>query len=174
MRWPAFPFVVLLCHAVLAGPGVAAQISPSSSLSTTKEAYVTLLYGEQFLLGVRVLGQSLRDSGTKRCVQLLAIAIEVFVLGPVRHTLQCRDMVVITIGDISEYSKTTLLNDGWRVREVETVQNPSMRDDGHYPARFWAVYTKINVFNMTEYRKGAHRIVVTVFVACVHVLRVST
>lgn len=31
----------------------------------TKEAYVTLLYAEEFLLGVRVLGQSLRESGTK-------------------------------------------------------------------------------------------------------------
>jgi hypothetical protein len=31
------------------------------------EAYVTLLYGDEFLLGVRVLGQSLRDSGTTKC-----------------------------------------------------------------------------------------------------------
>ena len=31
-----------------------------------KEAYVTLLYGEAFILGVRVLGQSLRDTGTTR------------------------------------------------------------------------------------------------------------
>lgn len=28
-------------------------------------AFVTLLYGEDFLLGVRVLGQSIRESNTK-------------------------------------------------------------------------------------------------------------
>ena len=28
---------------------------------------MTLLYGEDFLLGVRVLGQSLRETGTTRC-----------------------------------------------------------------------------------------------------------
>ena len=31
-----------------------------------REAYVTLLYGEAFMLGVRVLGQSLRETGTTR------------------------------------------------------------------------------------------------------------
>lgn len=30
------------------------------------QAYVTLLYGEDFLLGVRVLGESLRKTGTTR------------------------------------------------------------------------------------------------------------
>lgn len=31
------------------------------------QAYATLLYGDDFLLGVRVLGQSLRETGTDRC-----------------------------------------------------------------------------------------------------------
>lgn len=31
-----------------------------------RQAYVTLLYGEAFMLGVRVLGQSLRETGTTR------------------------------------------------------------------------------------------------------------
>jgi hypothetical protein len=30
------------------------------------EAYATLLYGDSFLLGVRVLGQSIRETQTKR------------------------------------------------------------------------------------------------------------
>jgi hypothetical protein len=71
MRWAVFRVLVLFVLGWLAGPCVATQISPSSTVSTTKEAYVALLYGEEFLLGVRVLGQSLRDSGTKRCVQML-------------------------------------------------------------------------------------------------------
>lgn len=32
----------------------------------SEEAYVTLLYGDEFLLGVRVLGKSIRDTGTKK------------------------------------------------------------------------------------------------------------
>lgn len=41
-----------------------------TSGSSGREAYVTLLYGEDFLLGVRVLGQSLRETGTTRCATL--------------------------------------------------------------------------------------------------------
>lgn len=41
---------------------IAAAVSPPGS----SQAYVTLLYGESYFLGVRVLGQSLRESGTSR------------------------------------------------------------------------------------------------------------
>lgn len=62
---------------------------------------------------------------------------------------------MIAAGEISEFAKRTLEVDGWQVLPATTVQNPNMRDDGEYPARFWAVYTKITVFNMLEYDKGA-------------------
>lgn len=64
-------------------------------------------------------------------------------------------MVAITAGGLSEFASETLRLDGWRVKEVDTVMNPNTRDDGKYPARFWAVYTKLNVFNLVEYEKGA-------------------
>lgn len=35
------------------------------------EAYVTLLYGDEFLLGVRVLGKSIRDSGSSKDMVVL-------------------------------------------------------------------------------------------------------
>lgn len=35
------------------------------------EAYVTLLYGDEFLLGVRVLGKSIRDTGTTKDMVVL-------------------------------------------------------------------------------------------------------
>lgn len=39
----------------------------------SEEAYVTLLYGDEFLLGVRVLGKSIRDTGsTKDMVALVS------------------------------------------------------------------------------------------------------
>lgn len=37
----------------------------------TDEAYVTLLYGDEFLLGVRVLGKSIRDTGSKKDMVVL-------------------------------------------------------------------------------------------------------
>lgn len=44
----------------------AVEYQPAPKQNST-QAYVTLLYGDDFLLGVRVLGQSLKDSGTDRC-----------------------------------------------------------------------------------------------------------
>jgi len=43
--------------------GVKVQVPRSRK---TLEAYATLLYGDEFLLGVRVLGKSIRDTGTTR------------------------------------------------------------------------------------------------------------
>jgi hypothetical protein len=43
--------------------GVKVQVPRSQQ---TLEAYATLLYGDEFLLGVRMLGKSIRDTGTIR------------------------------------------------------------------------------------------------------------
>lgn len=46
---------------------------------SSKEAYVTLLYGDEFLLGVRVLGKSIRDTGsTKDMVALVSDGVSDF------------------------------------------------------------------------------------------------
>lgn len=52
--------------------------------SESKEAYVTLLYGDQFVLGARVLGKSIRDTRSNK------------------------DMVVLVSDGVSEYAKTLL------------------------------------------------------------------
>lgn len=43
----------------------------SKSPGAGGEAYVTLLYGDEFLLGVRVLGKSIRDTGTTKDMVVL-------------------------------------------------------------------------------------------------------
>jgi ABC-type sugar transport system substrate-binding protein len=76
MRSPGLLAAALAAAALLllaAGAGAA-----------TEEAYVTLLYGDEFVLGVRVLGKSLRDTGTRR------------------------DMVVLVSDGVSEYSRELL------------------------------------------------------------------
>lgn len=63
---------------------VAALLLAAGARAATEEAYVTLLYGDEFVLGVRVLGKSLRDTGTRR------------------------DMVVLVSDGVSEYSRKLL------------------------------------------------------------------
>lgn len=43
----------------------------ASKSQSTEEAYVTLLYGDEFLLGVRVLGKSIRESGSTKDMVVL-------------------------------------------------------------------------------------------------------
>ncbi|KAI3517807.1 hypothetical protein L1887_17027 [Cichorium endivia] len=99
------------------------KAAPASESS--KEAYVTLLYGDEFLLGVRVLGKSIRDTRTSR------------------------DMVVLVSDGVSNYAKKLLKADGWIVTPISLLQNPNQVR----PTRFWGVYTKLKIFNMTDYKK---------------------
>lgn len=77
MRSPALLAAALVAAALLAA-------GAGSAAAATEEAYVTLLYGDEFVLGVRVLGKSLRDTGTRR------------------------DMVVLVSDGVSEYSRKLL------------------------------------------------------------------
>lgn len=61
------------------------QFKGSLGSISTNEAYVTLLYGDEFLLGVRVLGKSIRDTGSHK------------------------DMVVLVSDGVSDYSKKLLM-----------------------------------------------------------------
>ena len=53
----------LLCALVVRNVRVGADASPPAAQK--EGAYATLLYGDDFLLGVRVLGQSIRETETK-------------------------------------------------------------------------------------------------------------
>ncbi|KQJ83610.1 hypothetical protein BRADI_5g15780v3 [Brachypodium distachyon] len=108
----------LVAAALLAGMAATAA-------AATEEAYVTLLYGDEFVLGVRVLGKSIRDTGTRR------------------------DMVVLVSDGVSEYSRGLLEADGWIVKRITLLANPNQVR----PTRFWGVYTKLKIFNMTSYKK---------------------
>ncbi|XP_042049732.1 inositol phosphorylceramide glucuronosyltransferase 1-like isoform X1 [Salvia splendens] len=91
----------------------------------SEEAYVTLLYGDEFLLGIRVLGKSIRDSGSTK------------------------DMVALVSDGVSDYTKQLLQADGWMVKTISLLENPNQIR----PTRFWGVYTKLKIFDMTDYKK---------------------
>lgn len=74
-RWyfPTRVVAALVLSLVLAGGRAHSEaageleVAVAASKPTSSEAYVTLVYGDDFVLGARVLGQSLRESGTTRC-----------------------------------------------------------------------------------------------------------
>ncbi|GAB4855358.1 Inositol phosphorylceramide glucuronosyltransferase 1 [Ancistrocladus abbreviatus] len=113
--------LILIVFVLLQSPiWISAKMSRS-----TDEAYVTLLYGDEFLLGVRVLGKSIRDTKSKK------------------------DMVALVSDGVSDYGKKLLEADGWIVEMIPLLENPNRVR----PSRFWGVYTKLKIFNMTNYKK---------------------
>ncbi|KAG9160855.1 hypothetical protein Leryth_008668 [Lithospermum erythrorhizon] len=116
---------ILLILIVLCGGGEGA-VGLGLRRQTTEEAYVTLLYGDEFLLGVRVLGKSIRDTGSTK------------------------DIVVLVSDGVSDYAiKLLQFVDGWIVEKISLLANPNQVR----PTRFWGVYTKLKIFNMTNYKK---------------------
>ncbi|KAK9157203.1 hypothetical protein Scep_003777 [Stephania cephalantha] len=115
----------ILLAMVFAALLLESQIVEVVAKSHTSEAYVTLLYGDEFLLGVRVLGKSIRGTGSNR------------------------DMVVLVSEGVSDYAKNLLQADGWIVEFISLLANPNQVR----PKRFWGVYTKLKIFNMTNYKK---------------------
>ena len=40
--------------------------------------------------------------------------------------------------------------DGWIIEKINLLANPNIQR----PKRFWGVYTKLKIFNMTNYKKS--------------------
>ena len=91
----------------------------------SRDAYVTLLYGG-FLLGARVLGQSLMESGTEK------------------------DMVAMCTETVSQTTKDVLERDGWKIKDIPNIRSPydGLSTRGTY---FSGIFSKLHVWNMTEY-----------------------
>ncbi|ONI05028.1 hypothetical protein PRUPE_6G352300 [Prunus persica] len=124
MRLKVWFVLIALVLAATIRPNGAFE-SSSSRRQTSTEAYVTLLYGDEFLLGVRVLGNSIRDTGSTK------------------------DMVALVSDGVSNYAMKLLEADGWIVEKISLLANPNQVR----PSRFWGVYTKLKIFNMTNYKK---------------------
>eukprot|EP01027_Heterolobosea_sp_BB2_P010012 GEZU01014743.1.p1 GENE.GEZU01014743.1~~GEZU01014743.1.p1 ORF type:complete len:314 (+),score=77.21 GEZU01014743.1:164-1105(+) len=96
-----------------------------------KEAYVTIMYGGtpkdyEYFLGIRVMWQSLRESGTTR------------------------KMITLVTPDVDPEMRRIFEEDGSEVREVGYVENPYEGQD-KYNNRFKYVLVKLLAWNMTEF-----------------------
>uniref|UniRef100_A0A2N9FFQ8 Uncharacterized protein n=1 Tax=Fagus sylvatica TaxID=28930 RepID=A0A2N9FFQ8_FAGSY len=89
---------------------ISIQSKASLESHSSDEAYVTLLYGDEFLLGVRVLGKSIRDTGSSK------------------------DMVVLVSDGVSDYAKKLL-----QVLTLFACRENSSSESvvGFSPARDW-------------------------------------
>jgi len=57
--------------------------------------------------------------------------------------------VILTV-DLVDLCLNLLKADGWIVELISLLANPNRVR----PKRFWGVYTKLKIFNMTDYKKG--------------------
>ena len=96
-----------------------------------KRAYVTLLCGgDTYEPGVETLGRSLRASGTREPLLLLATP----------------EVPQATLDRLAEVA-------GWEARRVEPIANPAPPDDLLYP-RFGNTYTKLRAFGLADVEKA--------------------
>jgi alpha-N-acetylglucosamine transferase len=92
-----------------------------------KKAYVTTLTnGDGYAPGVEVLGKSLQASGTQIPRVLLATQ------------------------DVSPDARSRLVKQGWEIRDVEPIANPTANGDLLYP-RFANVFTKLRGWQLTDF-----------------------
>lgn len=59
-------------------------------------------------------------------------------------------------GNVSSSNLATLAADGWRLHHTAAVANPGLwtQNGGRgFPSRFWGVYTKLMIFNLTQYER---------------------
>jgi inositol phosphorylceramide glucuronosyltransferase 1 len=98
-----------------------------------REAYVSLLYGDAYVLPLRVMMRSLAENSRD------------VASGE-------RDRVVLVTGSMAPESIRRLVDDGLSVIAVPTVDTPYPSDD-HFQKRFLSVMTKLVIFNLTQYDK---------------------
>ncbi len=122
-----------------------------------REAYVTFVAGEAFVLGARVLGRSLQETGTRRCARNAALFAMRFTFNRARARAR-RALVCLVAGPLSRASTRALASSGWALARVPTVANPARGDAASFgaarhPAKLTHVYSKLAVFNLTAYSR---------------------
>ena len=107
-------------------PSLQKAVPRAQTRPRTRDAYVTMLYNdEEFVLGVRVLGQSLRESNTEM------------------------DYVVMCTSDVPKSTRKILESDGWIVQTVDTF---NVSGNGIKPY-FNDNLNKLKMYTLTNYRR---------------------
>jgi len=102
-------------------------------ISSQREAYVTLLYDDFYTLPVVVSMHSL-------------------LLNSPDISQNIRDRIVLVTSNVGAHSRQLLTQEGILVREMPQVHNPFM-DNHLFQKRFASIFTKLLIFNMTQYHR---------------------
>eukprot|EP01102_Stenamoeba_stenopodia_P014671 TRINITY_DN4898_c0_g1_i1.p1 TRINITY_DN4898_c0_g1~~TRINITY_DN4898_c0_g1_i1.p1 ORF type:complete len:564 (-),score=19.50 TRINITY_DN4898_c0_g1_i1:71-1714(-) len=117
---------VLFCILVFAL--IVACSGETTNKISKKYAYVSVLYNEEFMMGIRVLGSSLKRSKTQH------------------------DMYLLVTPNIPASVIKVVESEGWIVKQVSAIANPH-RDHQLYLKRLNMVFTKLNIYRLVEYEK---------------------
>ena len=94
-----------------------------------KKAYATTLtHGDAYAPGVEALGRSLQATGTRE------------------------PMVLMVTADVPRQARERLAAQGWRLHEIEPVQNPTPAAQQLFP-RFDKVFTKLRAWELVDFDK---------------------
>ena len=69
-------------------------------------------------------------------------------------------MLLLVTPDVPRHTHRSLTAVGWQVLPVEALQNPGKwvphgsQASSKFPSHFRSVYTKLHIFNMTQYSRG--------------------
>jgi len=126
-----FMIVLLVLHPAMCSAKKLFTSLPIDLPQDKMYAYVTLLYSDDFALGVRTLGQSLRETQD-----------------PNRSNI---DHLVLVTPRVGPETRSVLESEGWMVEAVTEHSNPNKNFD----KRLHGVYTKLEIFRLTKY----HRVV---------------
>jgi hypothetical protein len=116
---------------------VLSSIAVEACRPNKKYAYVTIHYegtprDEEYVLGIRVMVQSIKATGTQH------------------------DVIVLVSKNVRESSRQAFRDLGCIVTEVADVVNPYKKDDGRrlsYQPRFEYALNKLHLWNMTQYER---------------------
>lgn len=117
--------ITLFCSVLL--------ICSSSNSSQGREAYVSLLYGNSYVLPLRVMMLSLKLNSPD-----------------VRQGL--RERIVLVTGSTSPATLRQLQYDGIKILPVPTLDSPYTQNS-KFNERFTSVMTKLTIFNLTSYSR---------------------
>ncbi len=94
-----------------------------------KRAYVTMVCGgDEYVPGVEALGNSLRATGAQE------------------------ERAVMVTADVSPSMRERLARQGWLIRDIEPIGNPSPESERLFP-RFTQTFSKLRAWDLAEFQK---------------------
>ena len=121
---PGVLVILVLCS--IADAEAATSKEHVGQPGSKREAFVTLLYGDgDYVLSVRVLGLSLKQSGTQH------------------------EMIVLCTDEVSMTSRRILEEDGWTIMQAESIGCPYT----NCPKQYSKIFSRYLIWTLIDYRR---------------------